>query len=179
MAISFGTPGRPRKSIRDNKFELVQSNGAHRTPAKLARTVTAAEVIDGRFVAMDAQGDYIAAADAKRSIRMIFTGDTQRMNHAYEPRDAADPTQYERPGVDPSDTVTGWMGEIEGIWPAALIDLGALLSVNDIVQHAPLTVRNGRIAVADEVAGDPVIGRVVATAAILGSPAIQAAIHVR
>lgn len=184
----FGTPGRPRKSIRDNKFEFVQSTGAARTPCKVAQSAVGTDIRDGRFLAIDANGDYVAAADAARSVRMIFTGDTMRMHEAYHPTGtypdynqagAPDAEGMVYPGADPSDTVTGWMGDIEAIWPAGDLMIGAAeaaVSVNDFGVNDPVTVKNGRLAKA--AVGDTAIGYVTATANTLGAPAVQAAIRI-
>src|ERR1035437_6251125 len=100
MAISFGQPGALRKTFNDGVFDLV--GGVYsKSPCKLASSVTVADtVIDGQFLAPDGNGMFVKAADASRTLYMVFTANNSIIFKLVTSSD-------EFPGEERTDTPTG------------------------------------------------------------------------
>lgn len=167
--FTLGQPGDLRKTFTDGFFDLL--GGAYaKFPCRLAAGADPAVVVrDGLFISPSKagadRGRFVAAPDANGALYLVFTAHQEVMVKQVSVAD-------EFPGEHRTDTPTGLMGRIEGIWPAALLD--AATPVASFVEGTALTVKNGRLSPAG--AGDRVVGHVTASAATLGTAAVGCAI---
>lgn len=158
MTISFGTPGSPRKTFDDKKFDLL--GGVYsKWPCRLEAGLPAGSVVDGQFVAPNGTGSYEPAPDAERALFLMFTANSEII--IKEVTAAAD-----FPGEERTDTVTGLQGKINGIWPVELLFIGATgggaVTLADYAANTPLTVKGGKLCPANfgTNVGERVIGYV-------------------
>lgn len=178
MTVSFGKPGDLRKTFSDAKFELHKHAG-EKVPCPLKSNVVVTDVvIDGQFMTPDGEGKYIQAADASRALVMVFTAATERVIDIIT---ADSPF----PGEDRTDTPTGLFGFIEGIWPSAVLFLGATgggnVALNSYAAGTELTVKAGKLCPANfgENANEAVVGRVMAPSTIVGASSIAARVDIK
>lgn len=185
MPISFGKPGALRKTFNDGKFDLV--GGVYdKKPCKLkAGEATPAKIKDGQFLAPDGNGEFVQAATAAQSLYMIFTANTEIVIKEVTAADVY-------PGEDRTDTPTGLVGEIVGIWPEDVLFIGtrdadgagagagAVITLASYTGGLPLTVFEGKLAPANVggYANERVVGYVEAPATVVGSQSVAARIHI-
>lgn len=166
--FTLGQPGALAKTFDDGNFDLV-GGVYNKLPCKLNPTVNVSTaIVDGQFLAPDGLGTFVPAADASRSLYMVFTANTQIIV-------AIVSSASDFPGEDRTDTPTGLIGTIEGVWPDTTLDftVGATHSLADFTANAPLTVKGGKLGLA-VVGTDKVIGYVEGPASVLGVSAIAA-----
>jgi len=176
-AISFGTPGMPKKTFKDGGFDLLTSPLA-KVPCKLAPSALVAPLAikDGLFVAPSAvvgeEGHFVLASDAERSLYLVFTGNTQVILGNPLPTD-----NY--PGEERTDTVTGMLGSVVGIFPADRLTIGlvggAAVALSTYAANLPLTVKNGKLCPANHGTntGERVVAYVEFDSAQIGDNSIQ------
>lgn len=164
--FTLGQPGDLRKTFNDGVFDLL--GGAYaKFPCRLAAGADPVVVVrDGLFISPSKvgadRGRFVAAPDANGALYLVFTARQEVMFKNVTPAD-------EFPGEHRTDTPTGLMGRIEGIWPAALLDLTGGATLASFTEGTALTVKNGKLSLA--AAGDRVVGHVTASAATLGAGA--------
>lgn len=169
--FTLGQPGDLRKTFDDGHFDLV-GGVYNKMPCKLAPgVVVATAVVDGLFLSPNGLGQFVPSPDANRSCYLVFTANTQAIISIVTAASVF-------PGEDRTDTPTGLVGTIEGIWPDTALDLsnGPTTSLADFTANLPLTVKAGKLALAG--VADKVVGYVEAGAAVLGVAAIAARVTI-
>lgn len=176
-AISFGTPGSPKKTFADGGFDLV-SSPLSKLPCKLAPSALVAPLAikDGLFVAPSAvsgeEGTFVLAPDAARSTYLVFTANTQVI--------LGNPLSTDPyPGEERTDTVTGLIGPVVGIFPLTRLTIGtvggAAVALSTYTTGRALTIKDGKLCPANfgTNTGERVVAYVEFPASQIGDNSIQ------
>lgn len=173
MPIRYGQPGQLRKTFDDKKFDLT-GGVYHKVACKLATGVDIMDaVVDGKFLSSNGLGQFVRAEDAARPLYMVFTANSEVIIRQVTVAD-------DFPGEDRTDTPTGLVGTIIGVWPQEILFQGnkgaTLVNLASYAADTPLTVFEGCLAPAEGT--EKVVGYVEAPSGVVGANSIAARIHI-